>query len=462
MKLKCFVAIALGHSDTDRAYERLIKPTAAAKNIDARRVTDVNHNEDIDDKILQLIGDSELMIADLTFARPSVYFEAGYAQRAGKPVIYTCRADHLERRHNSEFDNLRVHFDLEHKNIIPWSEDSEPQFCDKLAAMFDLVLAELAEKEVSHLMPSSVSLTQDMSTFVSQTEALRAQKGSSVIAEIALRAPLELTDCLTRLQSAKNDSEIGTVKEAMQSVCANLEALGATCVARRYWDELPTCGDALVDICLRAGTAQSAGRNVVPRDEVWFQVLMSSYAVGALLVHQSHWDYLKSWVLREANWEGVSRKPEYWCDRLRLELARSHFFTEGKIWLEDAVRHIESRKHLMALFANQNQVRLAVCQFDFLQCLICESEKSRDSSSPFPSFSGYDRSYVEPVLSRILNRKAVREKLLDVTDQELARILSDFENTAERSMAPFGGWPASRWGDPTIQEFLANYAKPSR
>jgi nucleoside 2-deoxyribosyltransferase len=46
--------------------------------IEPLRVDQIEHNDDIDDKIIELIKKCDFCIADLTYARPSVYYEAGY------------------------------------------------------------------------------------------------------------------------------------------------------------------------------------------------------------------------------------------------------------------------------------------------------------------------------------------------------------------------------------------------
>ena len=57
----------------------------------------INMNDDIDDKIFALLNSSHLCIADLTHARPSVYYEAGVLHGAASE----CAADRLrgDRRH---------------------------------------------------------------------------------------------------------------------------------------------------------------------------------------------------------------------------------------------------------------------------------------------------------------------------------------------------------------------------
>ena len=83
---------------------------------------------------------TDIVIADLTYARPSVYYEAGYAQRK-IPVIYTCRKDHL---HNKE-DSLRVHFDVDRYNIIFWENPGDVSFVPNLKSRLQSVIADLVK-----------------------------------------------------------------------------------------------------------------------------------------------------------------------------------------------------------------------------------------------------------------------------------------------------------------------------
>jgi nucleoside 2-deoxyribosyltransferase len=143
--LKCFIAMAFGHEDTDRVYDRLIVPTLRNKQIDPIRVDRLEHNDDIDNRIIQEIREADLLIADLTYARPSVYYEAGFAERT-TPVIYTVRRDHFAARTDDQHGNFRVHFDLQMKNVIDWIEPNDPDFANRLASRIDYVTKPLRSR----------------------------------------------------------------------------------------------------------------------------------------------------------------------------------------------------------------------------------------------------------------------------------------------------------------------------
>lgn len=68
--MNCFVASAFDHDDVDAVYDRAIRPVLREFNVRPFRVDRVEHNDDIDDRIFQLIERSDLCIADLTYGGP--------------------------------------------------------------------------------------------------------------------------------------------------------------------------------------------------------------------------------------------------------------------------------------------------------------------------------------------------------------------------------------------------------
>jgi hypothetical protein len=147
MLLKCFIAIAFDRGDTDSLYDKLIKPLLKRKKITPFRVDQSSRNDDIDDQILSELGKCDFVIADLTYARPSVYFEAGVAQGRPVPVIYTCRRDHFKHRTDDHHGNFRVHFDLQMKPIIKWDIPPSISFSRQLTKRIGRILRPIIEKK---------------------------------------------------------------------------------------------------------------------------------------------------------------------------------------------------------------------------------------------------------------------------------------------------------------------------
>jgi nucleoside 2-deoxyribosyltransferase len=138
--ISCFIACVFGKDDVDEIYKNAILPTLKSVEIKAYRVDQIEHNDDIDNKIIELLLKCDICIADLTYSRPSVYYEAGYFTGLKKSVIYIARRDHFSPKTEDIYGNFKIHFDLQMKNIIPWSSTSRTDtFNKKLLSRLRLV-----------------------------------------------------------------------------------------------------------------------------------------------------------------------------------------------------------------------------------------------------------------------------------------------------------------------------------
>jgi len=127
-KPRCFVAMAFDHRDTNSIYDQHIEPVLKRNNIIPIVINRQEDNRDINNQIIEHLDSCDFCIADLTYTRPSVYYEAGYAQRQVE-VIYTARTDHLGKR---QPEDRRVHFDLQMKPLISWDNPSDKRFQSRL------------------------------------------------------------------------------------------------------------------------------------------------------------------------------------------------------------------------------------------------------------------------------------------------------------------------------------------
>lgn len=118
-----FVVLRIGARDVDRLFDEVIAPATREYELEAKRVDLTEGHETITERILRLIDGSNLIIADLTYERQNCYFEAGYTQGKGIPIIYMARKDHDPRRPGRKVNDPRVHFDLDAHKITYWAED---------------------------------------------------------------------------------------------------------------------------------------------------------------------------------------------------------------------------------------------------------------------------------------------------------------------------------------------------
>jgi nucleoside 2-deoxyribosyltransferase len=152
----CFIAMWFT-PEMQKVYDQAVKPAIefveegqVEPRFKAIKIDNVEHINDINDEIIANIRRSRFMVCDLTGYRGGVYFEAGFAYGLGLPVIYTCRKDwssedRLRDKDGNVIETLKdssgreirvkkegVHFDLAHRNRIPWEEDKLDEFREKL------------------------------------------------------------------------------------------------------------------------------------------------------------------------------------------------------------------------------------------------------------------------------------------------------------------------------------------
>lgn len=88
------------------------RPAVAATGFDLRRLDDEQPAGLIDDQMRTRIRTSRFLVCDLTHDNRGAYWESGFAEGLGLPVIYTCE--------KSKFDLVSTHFDTNHLVTVPW------------------------------------------------------------------------------------------------------------------------------------------------------------------------------------------------------------------------------------------------------------------------------------------------------------------------------------------------------
>lgn len=128
-----FVAMWFGDLKVNKYYNTAVKPAIEAAGYIPMRIDDHQHNEKIDDQIIAEIRKSRALVCDITcgLSQPSgewssadlvgaprggVFYEAGFAQGLGLPVIWTVKQD------IADVENV-CHFDVRQFNQIRWGED---------------------------------------------------------------------------------------------------------------------------------------------------------------------------------------------------------------------------------------------------------------------------------------------------------------------------------------------------
>jgi hypothetical protein len=123
---KAFMAMKYGDKQLDKIVEEVFKPAVKQTGFDLFKLPDRPKAGLIDDQLRIEIQTSRFLVADLTHDNLGAYWEAGYAEGLGKPVIYTCE--------KKIFDDPKTkpHFDTNHHLTIPWDAENPKEAAEKL------------------------------------------------------------------------------------------------------------------------------------------------------------------------------------------------------------------------------------------------------------------------------------------------------------------------------------------
>jgi nucleoside 2-deoxyribosyltransferase len=114
------------------------KPAVTSTGFELRVLTDRQAAGLIDDQLWVALRRSRFVIADLTHGNQGAYWEAGFAEGLGRPVIYTCRKKEWEE------DNRKTHFDTSHLVTIIWDPVNLADAVKRLAATIRATLPDEA------------------------------------------------------------------------------------------------------------------------------------------------------------------------------------------------------------------------------------------------------------------------------------------------------------------------------
>lgn len=122
-----FLALKFGDTPLDAFVADVVKPSVKrGVGFDLFDMRDIARAGLIDNIMRAQICDAAFAIVDLTHDNAGAYWEAGYAEGLGKPVIYICE--------KSKFDAVKTHFDTNHSTTIPWDDKSPDTFSKELVA----------------------------------------------------------------------------------------------------------------------------------------------------------------------------------------------------------------------------------------------------------------------------------------------------------------------------------------
>jgi hypothetical protein len=138
-----FMAMPFGEPSIQHMLDACFRPAVAATGYSLEKLNDRPKAGLIDDRLRVAIQSCRFLIADVTHQNRGAYWESGYAEGLGKPVIYTCEASAFEKGKNSE----GVHFDTNHHLHVLWEVDKLNEAAEELKATIRATIPEAKRED---------------------------------------------------------------------------------------------------------------------------------------------------------------------------------------------------------------------------------------------------------------------------------------------------------------------------
>jgi hypothetical protein len=133
-----FMALKFEQPKIDRMVADCARPAVARTGFDFRILTDQQGAGLIDNQIRAALLSARFMISDLTLGSYGAYWEAGFGEGRGIPVIYTCERE--------DWNENKTHFDTNHMLTIIWDVDNLKQAENALVAAIRATLRSEAKQ----------------------------------------------------------------------------------------------------------------------------------------------------------------------------------------------------------------------------------------------------------------------------------------------------------------------------
>jgi nucleoside 2-deoxyribosyltransferase len=123
---EAFMAMKFGDEEMSRMFNGPFKRAAKRAGFTLRTLDEGQPAGPIDAQLRVRLRRSAFVIADLTHGNQGAYWEAGFAEGLGKPVVYSCRKDVWDSK------ECKPHFDTNHMYTLIWTSGKEVEIENSL------------------------------------------------------------------------------------------------------------------------------------------------------------------------------------------------------------------------------------------------------------------------------------------------------------------------------------------
>lgn len=132
-----FMAMEFDNDELDDVYFNHLKPCVEETGFELIILKEKPKAGLIDDRLRTEIRNAEFLLVNLTNDNSGAYWEGGFGEALGKPVIYLCESEY--------FDKYKTHFDTNHHFTVVYDIDNMNEARKELKATIRATLPHMAK-----------------------------------------------------------------------------------------------------------------------------------------------------------------------------------------------------------------------------------------------------------------------------------------------------------------------------
>lgn len=133
-----FMAMKFGEDELNHVINECFRPAVQRAGFELRVMNEQQQAGLIDAQVRAALLGARFLIADLTHDSFNAYWEAGFADGRGLPVIYSCK--------RAQWNRAKTHFNVNHMTTILWETEHLQQSEEELTAIIRATLRSEAKQ----------------------------------------------------------------------------------------------------------------------------------------------------------------------------------------------------------------------------------------------------------------------------------------------------------------------------